>query len=114
MPEDYRGVVVERIPEQEPHLCHTDRTNQEPREEDLDAEKEEAGSMKVTSEFDEMVVWGHETVVDASADPYVRSMEEWLQVADKVCMHCIEMSILYTDSAHKIHSYSLPEDVAQK
>ena len=70
--------------------------------------------MEVTSEFDEMVVWGHETVVDASADPYVRSMEEWLQVADKVCMRCIETSILYTNSAHKIHSYSLPEDVAQK
>ena len=109
MPEDYRGVVVERIPEQDPKTAA-----EEPLEEDLDAEKEEAGSMKVTSEFDEMVVWGHETVVDASADPYVRSMEEWLQVADKVCMHCIEMSMLYTDSAHKIHSYSLPEDVAQK
>jgi hypothetical protein len=40
--------------------------------------------MQITAEFDEMVVWGHESVADASSDPYVRSMEEWLQVADQV------------------------------
>lgn len=109
LPENYRGVVVERIPE-----LDSKTAPEEPLEEDIDAEEEQVGSMKVTSEFDEMVVWGHETVADACADPYVRSMEEWLQVADKVCMHCIEMSILYTDITYKIHSYSLPGDVAQK
>jgi ribonuclease H2 subunit C len=81
LPEDYRGIVVERVPEQDP------KTAVEEPVEDLDAEQEQIGSMQVTAEFDEMVVWGHEAVADASADPYVRSMEEWLQVADKVCMH---------------------------
>ncbi|KAI1024655.1 hypothetical protein LB503_007489 [Fusarium chuoi] len=80
MPEQCRGVVVERAPEKDPKSTNEDVI------EDLDADQEQEplGSMKITAEFDEMVVWGHETVADASADPYVRSMEEWLQMADRV------------------------------
>lgn len=44
----------------------------------------ELGTMRVTAGFDEIVVWGHEAVADAAGDPYVRGIEEWLQVADKV------------------------------
>ncbi|CEI62894.1 unnamed protein product [Fusarium venenatum] len=90
LPEDYRGIVVERVPQQDP------KTAVEEHVVDLDAEEEQIESMQITAEFDEMVVWGHEALADASADPYVRSMEEWLQVADK------------------IHSYSPPDEVAQK
>jgi ribonuclease H2 subunit C len=80
IPEQCRGVVVERAPEKDPKSANEDVL------EDLDAdqEPEQIGSMKITAEFDEMVVWGHETVADASADPYVRSMGEWLQMADRV------------------------------
>lgn len=46
----------------------------------------EAGTMQVTADFDEMVVWGHEAVADAAGDPYVRSIEEWLQVSEKVSL----------------------------
>lgn len=46
---------------------------------------ENVGTMQATAEFDEMVVWSHESIATAVADPYVRSVEEWLQVADKVC-----------------------------
>ncbi|RGP80112.1 ribonuclease h2 subunit c [Fusarium longipes] len=88
LPEVCRGVVVERVPEQDPETTIE--------QSDQDAEQEQTGSMQVTAEFDEIVVWGHETVADASVDPYVRSMEEWLQLADK------------------IHSYSSPGDAAQK
>ncbi|KAF4337678.1 ribonuclease H2 subunit C [Fusarium beomiforme] len=92
LPEQCRGVVVERVPEKDPKSANGEAV------EDLDAEQEQEpiGSMQITSEFDEMVFWGHETVADASADPYIRSMEEWLQTADR------------------IHSYSTPEDTAQK
>ncbi|KAM0548512.1 hypothetical protein ACHAPJ_009835 [Fusarium lateritium] len=78
LPEQCRGVVVERTPEKDPKIA-----TEEPVE-DADAEQEQTGSMQITAEFDEMIVWGHETVADASADPYVRSMEEWLQVADRI------------------------------
>ncbi|KIL86856.1 hypothetical protein FAVG1_10112 [Fusarium avenaceum] len=78
LPEQCRGVVVERAPEKDP------KTATEEPVEDVDEEQEKTESMQITAEFDEMVVWGHESVADASADPYVRSMEEWLQVADQV------------------------------
>jgi hypothetical protein len=80
IPEQCRGVIVERAPDKDPKSAHEEVV------EDLDAdqEPEQIGNMKITAEFDEMVVWGHETVADASADPYVRSMEEWLQMADRV------------------------------
>lgn len=45
---------------------------------------ENIGMMQATEEFDEMVVWSHEAVVTAAEDPYVRSVEEWLQMADQV------------------------------
>ncbi|KAF5551002.1 ribonuclease H2 subunit C [Fusarium phyllophilum] len=92
MPEQCRGVVVERAPDKDLKSANEDVA------EDLDAdqEPEQIGSMKITAEFDEMVVWGHETVAGASADPYVRSMEEWLQMADR------------------IHSYSPSADTTQK
>ncbi|EEU38928.1 uncharacterized protein NECHADRAFT_43895 [Fusarium vanettenii 77-13-4] len=81
LPEQCRGVLVERRQEKE----------QQPAVEepvvvidDDEAEKGPAGTMQVTAEFDEMVIWGHETLVDAAEDPYIRSMEEWLQVAGQV------------------------------
>lgn len=56
-------------------------------EEDEDMEDAEAqpelGAMDVKAEFDEMVIWGHEATADSS-DPYVRSIEEWLTVAEQV------------------------------
>ncbi|KAM0348753.1 hypothetical protein ACHAPU_004192 [Fusarium lateritium] len=80
LPEQCRGVVVERVPEEDPET-----TVDEPVEVINEEEgKDKIGSMQITAGFDEMVVWGHETVADASADPYVRSIEEWLQVANQV------------------------------
>lgn len=83
LPEQCRGVVVER---------RQDKEQQPAAEEpvvvvdDDEAEKEPVGTMQVTAEFDEMVIWGHETVADATGDPYIRSMEEWLQVAGQVSL----------------------------
>ncbi|KAJ3544793.1 hypothetical protein NM208_g2868 [Fusarium decemcellulare] len=90
LPEQCRGVVVEREQDKDPQP-----TVEEPAE-DGDTETERIGTMRVTAEFDEMVVWGHETVADASGDPYVRSIEEWIQVADS------------------IHSYSAADEAVQK
>lgn len=42
------------------------------------------GTMHTVTEFDKMVVWSHDAVTDASADPYLRNVEEWLQVSDSV------------------------------
>lgn len=46
--------------------------------------RSEQGNLNVKAGFDQLVVWDHETTSDASGDPYVRGMEEWLSLAEQV------------------------------
>lgn len=53
---------------------------------DVDIEDEiPLGALEMKAEFDEMMIWGHESVADAASDPYVRGVEEWIKVAEQVC-----------------------------
>ncbi|KAH7022420.1 ribonuclease H2 non-catalytic subunit-domain-containing protein [Ilyonectria destructans] len=90
LPTQCRGVVVERKNDEAPPAEAVVDV------EDGDDTPERVGSMQVTAEFDEMVVWEHENMNDSTGDPYIRGMEEWLQVADQ------------------IHSFAQEDDVAQK
>lgn len=78
LPTQCRGVVVERKNDEAPPAEAVVDV------EDGDDTPERVGSMQVTAEFDEMVVWEHENMNDSTGDPYIRGMEEWLQVADQV------------------------------
>jgi ribonuclease H2 subunit C len=83
LPEGYRGIVASAAPKAEEKKS----TFGDVEVVDLvDDEQSRApqGVMNVQAEFDEMVVWGHESTADASGDPYVRGMEEWLTLADQV------------------------------
>jgi ribonuclease H2 subunit C len=53
-------------------------------QEEQDDDEIEVKVLEEQSEFDEIVVWGHEAIMD-EADPYVRGMEEWIGLAEKVC-----------------------------
>ncbi|KAM0323534.1 hypothetical protein ACHAQA_008815 [Verticillium albo-atrum] len=79
LPSGYRGVVVEKQ-DKAPEVSRPDAA---PQDEEEDEDKVERGALRVTAEFDEMVVWGTESIADAS-DPHVRAMEEWLQVAERI------------------------------
>jgi hypothetical protein len=37
-----------------------------------------------SAEFDEIMVWGHESLPDAEDDPYIKGIQEWIQLAEKV------------------------------
>ena len=53
-----------------------------------DEEAEEEADVKIIeeqSEFDHIMLWGHETLPDEVADPYVRGIEEWIALAEQVC-----------------------------
>ncbi|ROT41858.1 ribonuclease H1 small subunit [Sodiomyces alkalinus F11] len=86
LPEGYRGVVVEKQPEEQPaereawhHFEEMDGDEQKE-----EAEKEKQGVMRITAEFDRVVVWGHESTANAETDPHVRGIEEWVQVAERI------------------------------
>ncbi|KAF7561734.1 hypothetical protein G7046_g2406 [Stylonectria norvegica] len=78
LPEQFRGVVVEKKEDKahQPEL-HT-------HDQDGDEKPQSVGTLQTTAEFDEIVVWGHESIADATGDVYIRSMEEWLHVADQI------------------------------
>ncbi|ROW09850.1 hypothetical protein VMCG_02347 [Cytospora schulzeri] len=82
VPEGYRGVVVEKRDAPEPQASRPD----EPEVIDVDTEDEvPLGALETKTEFDEMMIWGHESMADAASDPYVRGVEEWIKVAEQVC-----------------------------
>ncbi|KAK3319229.1 ribonuclease H2 non-catalytic subunit-domain-containing protein [Apodospora peruviana] len=82
LPEGYRGVVAA--------AAGTEIKDRRPEDDgngvdDLEGEGQpELGKLQLQAEFDEMVIWGHEATVDVSADPYVRGMEEWLDLANQI------------------------------
>ncbi|KAK4240389.1 ribonuclease H2 non-catalytic subunit-domain-containing protein [Achaetomium macrosporum] len=78
LPDGCRGVVAAVSAAEEPS-----RRPEEADVIDLEADTPQA-TLQVQAEFDEMVVWGHEAAVDASADPYMRGVEEWMALAEKI------------------------------
>ncbi|KAK5998119.1 DNA replication licensing factor mcm6 [Cladobotryum mycophilum] len=79
LPDQCRGVVLKRSGES------PGSEQEEVEEEDGDeAGAPKVGEMQVMAEFDKMVVWSHENVTDSATDPYLRSVDEWLQVASQI------------------------------
>jgi ribonuclease H2 subunit C len=71
LPSNYVGLVVEKqLPKND--LVVEDGEQEAP-----------LGRLETKAEFDEFVVWGHETVNDAGNDVYTR-MEEWIGVAGSI------------------------------
>ena len=100
LPADYRGVVgVRRASPREQAAAKSTpgelealeaidvdatRAEQDARQERLDT-----GSLEVLAEFEEVVVWGHQSTADATTDPYVRGIDEWLALSDKVRFYSV-------------------------
>lgn len=79
IPEDYRGVLAQKqesAPGNEAEKLEDDQA------ESLDDTQE--GKLQVTGEFQDIMVWGHESVADPSSDHHIRGMEEWMEVSKKV------------------------------
>lgn len=83
LPEGYYGSVVEKS---------TPKKAEKPREEmieDLEIvddpdDQPEIGAMQGQATFEEVMIWGHESLPDSSEDPYLRGMEEWISFAEQV------------------------------
>jgi ribonuclease H2 subunit C len=101
LPEGYRGVVAATSAAQDASSNVVDVDSETPQ-----------GSLKTQAEFDEIVVWAHETAVDAAADPYMRGTEEWIALAEKVRRHALAQfpisscrACLLLTLCNKIHSF---------
>lgn len=80
VPTGYQGVVISKTDRILPKEVTPVKI-----EDDEEAEDEpEVGIMEEQSTFDDVMVWGHETVPEDGADPFVKGMEEWISFAEQV------------------------------
>lgn len=99
MPTGYKGVVLtgsEKVLERKESEASGSRELE--REESVGLEDEEDKEIKIMEEmghFNEVMVWGHETVMD-SEDAYVRLLEEWVGVAVSVSPVLLMSYTLYS------------------
>ena len=84
MPEGYTGVVIQ-LPEKEQEVESVKKAfrNEEESEEEEQVEQTEA---RKVAEFDEIMIWEHGQMPDASSDPYMKGMEEWIAFAQTVSL----------------------------
>ncbi|KAH8130213.1 hypothetical protein ACSS6W_005423 [Trichoderma asperelloides] len=88
LPANYRGVVLQRkddepSPAEQPDVMIVGEDGE-------DESAPRVGTMHTVTEFDKMVVWSHDALADASSDPYLRGVEEWLQVANSIHSYSTE------------------------
>jgi ribonuclease H2 subunit C len=79
VPRGYKGVVCVKTEEVGHRLGEGDGDG----EDDEEEAEEEVKVMEEVAEFKEVWVWGHEMLVD-DGDAYVKSLEEWVGVAEAV------------------------------
>lgn len=106
VPKGYRGVVLSSTDRILPNIQPAQAV-----EEDDDVE--DFGEVKVVdeqSEFDEIMLWGHEATPDELADPYTRGMEEWIAFAEAVLSPSLCPSSYANVAFSQIHSYSNEKD----
>ncbi|KAL2050228.1 hypothetical protein ABVK25_009589 [Lepraria finkii] len=81
VPAGYQGIVVKEAKEGKDTEKDSDKQNIRDGE-DFE-EEEEANMLQDLGSFDEVVLWGHESIVE-SEDPFVKGMEEWISFAEAV------------------------------
>ncbi|KAI4867967.1 ribonuclease H1 small subunit [Hypoxylon rubiginosum] len=83
LPEGYYGSVVEKSEPKKPEKTQEEMVEDVEMQDDQD-EQPEMGVMQGKATFDELMVWGHESLVDSNEDPYLRGVEEWISFAEQI------------------------------
>lgn len=90
LPEGYYGSIVEKSEPKKPEKTQEEMTEDVEVQDEQD-EQPKVGVMQGKATFDELMIWGHESLTDSNEDPYLRGVEEWISFAEQVCQ---EISIL--------------------
>jgi len=74
-------------------------------DEDADAEiPEEVKVMQEIASFDNITVWGHESLPSDTEDVYVKGVDEWVKLAQAVSQVCFQRVQYHPDMA-QMHSF---------
>ncbi|ETS75905.1 hypothetical protein PFICI_12849 [Pestalotiopsis fici W106-1] len=83
LPAGYYGSVVEKGETKRETPGSTDAVNGNLDDEEL-ADPIEIAPLSSKADFDDLVIWGHESTADSATDPYLRSMEEWVSFSEQL------------------------------
>lgn len=108
VPEGYRGIVV----------SSTDRILPKPTAQTTDdgedgEEEPEVKVMEEQSDFDHIMVWGHESVPEDAADPYVKGIDEWIAFSEQVCIIGMPYSLMGAKN-HRFIPIILPNQILRR
>ncbi|KAK6332391.1 hypothetical protein TWF696_003107 [Orbilia brochopaga] len=84
VPDGYQGRVLTAPTQSQPPLTASQKREllyQDDEQDDDNEEIEEIAQWTSTSSFSEIMVWGHETLVDGTQDGVVKGIEEWMGVS---------------------------------
>lgn len=84
IPQGHRGILVQE--QDDTTTIGADNMEDGGRETHNGAQE---GKLQAAGEFQDLVIWGQESVADTSSDHYVRGMEEWIEVTSKVIMQSL-------------------------
>lgn len=83
VPEGYTGVVVQ-LPDKEEEVETVKKAFRVDDNSESDDQVAETEARKMAG-FDEIMIWEHGQMPDASSDPYMKGMQEWIAFAQTVC-----------------------------
>lgn len=91
VPEGYRGVMVKDAGKES--KAAQDAGKQEARADDdpVEEEEEELDVLQEIGSFDEIILWGHESIAE-SDDAFVKGMGEWIRFAEAVSLYDVNQA----------------------
>ena len=96
IPEGYTGVVLSKANTGKEEVGETTKQHErdggelEGEEDEEGGEVEEVQALEEVASFDNIVLWGHESVVEGD-DRFVRGVEEWIGFAEAVSLADLEL-----------------------
>jgi hypothetical protein len=107
IPQGYQGMVAKSSP---PTGEDDERQTGRPQVVDVDADSDAAdgatfGAIEAMGAFDEVLIWDQTAVGDASTDLYLRGMDEWITVAERVSLPLTRLPKIEADIAQILISY---------
>ncbi|CAD6503526.1 BgTH12-03188 [Blumeria graminis f. sp. triticale] len=82
IPKNYRGVVLSKSDQDLPETMPTEENIEEEANHSMSTE-----CLEEKQEFEDIVVWGHETLPDESSDPYLRGINDWIALTKLIHAH---------------------------
>ncbi|KAI0177961.1 ribonuclease H2, subunit C [Pestalotiopsis sp. NC0098] len=90
LPSGYYGSVAEKG-ETKREMPASDAIDNTSELEEL-PEPMEIAPLSSKAQFDDLVIWGHESSADSATDPYLRSMEEWISFSEQIHSYSASMA----------------------